>query len=377
MIGTSDTAFPRINNIAFWMLVPSMLFGVLSCLIDEGPGTGWTLIWCFKMSFIAWITNLLILIKQKILNYFKFIYKVTRFNIIGQYASYKKLQRLNMTKLLIKFGFKTSKPNSLNINEWIVGLTDGDGTFNIYINKTNKKIIFTFKISLLEQNRQLLYKLKKYLNVGKLDYSKNNNQLNFKITDKESLLNKIIPIFDNYPLLTSKQFNYLKFKKSLLISNDPNLSQIEKINLIEIIKNDTNYVSNVWTNIDIFNIKYKDIHKIMTKSWLVGFIEAEGSFYLVNKTNKRIVHAFGITQKSDLIVLESIRLLLNITANVRNRGTFYSLDCTNSNDILNIINYFMYNDNKSYFSGMKSYEFSIWKKSFFKYKGNYNKWLEN
>lgn len=42
MIGTSDTAFPRINNIAFWFLVPSLLFAVLSCIIDEGPGTGWT-----------------------------------------------------------------------------------------------------------------------------------------------------------------------------------------------------------------------------------------------------------------------------------------------------------------------------------------------
>lgn len=42
MIGTSDTAFPRINNIAFWLLVPSLLFAVLSTIIDEGPGTGWT-----------------------------------------------------------------------------------------------------------------------------------------------------------------------------------------------------------------------------------------------------------------------------------------------------------------------------------------------
>ena len=42
MIGTSDTAFLRINNIAFWLLVLSLLFAVLSTLIDEGLGTGWT-----------------------------------------------------------------------------------------------------------------------------------------------------------------------------------------------------------------------------------------------------------------------------------------------------------------------------------------------
>lgn len=42
MIGTSDTAFLRINNIAFWLLVLSLLFAVLSTIIDEGLGTGWT-----------------------------------------------------------------------------------------------------------------------------------------------------------------------------------------------------------------------------------------------------------------------------------------------------------------------------------------------
>jgi heme/copper-type cytochrome/quinol oxidase subunit 1 len=42
LIGTNDTAFPRINNLAFWLLVPSILFAVFSVLIDEGPGTGWT-----------------------------------------------------------------------------------------------------------------------------------------------------------------------------------------------------------------------------------------------------------------------------------------------------------------------------------------------
>jgi len=30
----------------------------------------------------------------------------------------------------------------------------------------------------------------------------------------------------------------------------------------------------------------------MSKSWLIGFIEAEGSFYLVQKDKSRLVHGF-------------------------------------------------------------------------------------
>ena len=45
---------------------------------------------------------------------------------------------------------------------------------------------------------------------------------------------------------------------------------------------------------------------VMNNSWLYGFTEAEGSFYLVKKSSSRIVHAFGITQKLDFIVLEAV-----------------------------------------------------------------------
>ncbi len=47
MIGAPDTAFPRINNIAFWLLVPAFLL-LLASLFTGGPagfngaGTGWT-----------------------------------------------------------------------------------------------------------------------------------------------------------------------------------------------------------------------------------------------------------------------------------------------------------------------------------------------
>ncbi|MDG1287186.1 MAG: cytochrome c oxidase subunit I [Rickettsiales bacterium] len=42
MIGAPDMAFPRLNNISFWLLIPSMILLIGSSLVGEGAGTGWT-----------------------------------------------------------------------------------------------------------------------------------------------------------------------------------------------------------------------------------------------------------------------------------------------------------------------------------------------
>ena len=42
IIGAPDIAFPRLNNIRFWFLVPSMLLLLVSAFIERGVGTGWT-----------------------------------------------------------------------------------------------------------------------------------------------------------------------------------------------------------------------------------------------------------------------------------------------------------------------------------------------
>ncbi|HTZ80552.1 MAG TPA: cytochrome c oxidase subunit I [Stellaceae bacterium] len=43
MIGAPDMAFPRLNNISFWLLVPSFLLLCGSALIGQGAGVGWTI----------------------------------------------------------------------------------------------------------------------------------------------------------------------------------------------------------------------------------------------------------------------------------------------------------------------------------------------
>ena len=43
MIGAPDMAFPRLNNISFWLLVPSLLLITGSMFVGSGAGTGWTI----------------------------------------------------------------------------------------------------------------------------------------------------------------------------------------------------------------------------------------------------------------------------------------------------------------------------------------------
>lgn len=40
--GVADMAFPRINNLSFWLLIPSFGLLLLSSILDSGAGTGWT-----------------------------------------------------------------------------------------------------------------------------------------------------------------------------------------------------------------------------------------------------------------------------------------------------------------------------------------------
>lgn len=392
MIGASDMSFARLNNISFWLLPPALVSLLASALIENGAGTGWTvnMICSFKMSFNAW--NTLTYIKLcYLINYslYIFIIIVTIFIIIGKYAcilynNNNIHQRLNMTQN--KF-FSTKLNNTFyNFNEWLVGFTDGDGTFSIYIDKNNKKIQFIYKISQSINNIQILYKIKSNLKIGNINIDKKNNMASYIVRNKTLILNNIIPIFDNNKLLTSKRFNYLIFKECLLISNNNVLLQDEKILKIEyILKNKKlpdNYISDIWDNININNnninnmiLNIKDIYKIMSKYWVIGFIEAEGSFFIVKKDINRYIHSFGITQKLDPIVLYSIKILLNINTNLvyNKEYNFYKLETTNSESIENIINYFTYNNYKSYLLSNKSLEFKIWSKSYRKNKGDSDK----
>jgi hypothetical protein len=138
-------------------------------------------------------------------------------------------------------------------------------------------------------------------------------------------------------------------------------------------KLNANYISPAWKSASLPLIDANIVKGIMSKSWLIGFIEAEGSFYLTTKDSKRIVHGFGLTQKLDKIVLDAIGHILHIKNPVKYKELYnhHILDTTNSKAIENIIDFF-----KDTMKGMKSVEYRIWARSYRKHKGNYDKLKE-
>jgi hypothetical protein len=70
---------------------------------------------------------------------------------------------------------------------------------------------------------QLLYKIKNSLGVGKIlirvRKGINNNEIHsarYNVRNKKHLRDIFIPILDKYPMLTNKQYDYLRFREALI-----------------------------------------------------------------------------------------------------------------------------------------------------------------
>ncbi|BDI12831.1 hypothetical protein, partial (mitochondrion) [Phanerochaete sordida] len=266
----------------------------------------------------------------------------------------------------------TTYSNSTKNFEWLVGVTDGDGTF--HFSRTKKGVwSFTFKIGQSSYNLRLLYFIKSILGVGSVSVtSSKDNCAEYRVRNINHIIQYILPIFDKYPLLTSKHFNYTIFKQAILIMNDNTLTKEQKDLLISELKSQVmpnGYISPAWQTIYNDVTTLDSVLKVMSKSWLIGFTESEGSFYIVKKSPTRLVHAFEITQKLDIIVLEAIAKILGLT--VTQKKTYNTVVTTKAERIEFLVTYY-----HQTMKGMKSLEYRIWARSFSKKNKNFESMLK-
>ena len=384
-VGGPDMAYPRLNNISYWLLIPSITLFLFASGIENGAGTGWTLkkigefiygdmdvIKLFSMrehlqmcyviatTYVIQYSCLILVYIILINTYVKMCISRRQYAWVNHKRLLSTHQRLNEECL--------NKNNSW-FEQWLVGFTDGDG--NLSITHQGNKWGLCYKLAQSRYNLRVLYYVKKELAVGSI--TKDNTKGQFFIRDRKAIENIILPIFERYPLLTSKYFDFIKLKAALRVLNDVNLTKEEKNVKLLNLKNSNmpkHYKSPAWNSVNLPLTNVSSVNYIMSKPWIVGFTEAEGSFYLTNKTSNSIVHGFGITQKLDEITLQAIGLILHIPNSVRFKEMYnhYILDTTNSRAIENIIVYF-----RDEMKGVKSLEYKIWARSYNKNKGNYDK----
>ena len=141
--GAPDMAFPRLNNISFWLLPPSLVLLVLSALVENGAGTGWTvldmlflyiiffvLMIYIKTSLDAETSSNLKMVWNWILSKIKLIVKMlmTRGQSAWLDSKLSKSSEATRGEFLSRM-FKNKNTN-IEFEQWLVGVTDGDGTFH-------------------------------------------------------------------------------------------------------------------------------------------------------------------------------------------------------------------------------------------------------
>lgn len=309
-----------------------------SSLVENGAGTGWTL-------------------KVKESRLYFLAYKKEK-PAIKPHSMREKpsLWHAAASSFYIKRMFH-SGTDKTKILQWLVGFTDGDGSFSIIKSGATYRLHYGLEQSYY--NIRILYYIKSVLGYGSVTKYERAKMAQLRITDRKILKEVIFPIFDNIPLLTVKHFNYLIFKKAAEILDNTNLSTEEKTKSIDRLKLES--LPPAYTS--------PGLKKPLSKSWLAGFIEAEGCFGIYPE--KPMYHIeFTIVQKHDKLLLEKIKSFLHISSKVRYNETrnIYRLTTKSNRSVSNIVECF-----QSAFKGIKALEFKLWSKAFYYKKKNPDK----
>jgi hypothetical protein len=171
------------------------------------------------------------------------------------------------------------------LNPWyITGLTDSEGTFSCYIQRETKEKItvsLEFKIAQKSHSEKVLFDIMSYFSVGSvvIDNRKTDTK-KYHVTNINFILEKILPHFDSYPCLTSKNLKFLDWKKiAILLSEKKNLTEegvIEIKNLLSNMNTKRSFEDKYfycYSTLNLVNIK-------LDPSWVQGFLDGEASFYV-------------------------------------------------------------------------------------------------
>ena len=223
---------------------------------------------------------------------------------------------------------------NIDYNEYIkmfwVGLMDGDGSIQVnHWRKQSLQYRLVIKLSNHESNYNMLIQIAKIIG-GTVRVTGKGADVIW-VVNKKKEVEEIIKIYDTYPPLTSKKICQLAFLKTCLTQTSGlfpsgELGGVETYLFNRNLKYDKQ-LTIIKSNIE-FNIPS------YFKTWLSGFIEAEGCFSIRKSNN----HSFSIGQNDDIYLIYAIKKYFDITNIVRNPyGKFYFIEVYKKEVLFKII----------------------------------------
>ena len=123
--------------------------------------------------------------------------------------------------------------------EYVLGLVDGEGCFNVRVNRQRRRarVELKFSLKLRHQDKEVLDELQKFFGCGRV-YIQNDKRANhslcyrFEVQNKKEIVEKIIPFFEqNFPRLPSRKRDFELFKQIAELSqnNSVDLKKVEEL----------------------------------------------------------------------------------------------------------------------------------------------------
>lgn len=220
----------------------------------------------------------------------------------------------------IKFfcSISTETPTRTYIEQFWVGLLEGDGSITVDQNKPGSSSRSRLFISLknLEKNRTMLYLIQKEIG-GRVRIERENKYVTWSAVSSKDVL-RALAILERYPLLTTRKKCQLRFMKECMKNRDVNFYLAKRDYKYESQQKMTALLNENFALPEYF------------PAWLSGFIEAEGNFYLYKVGGVVKPKGFSIGQNNDLYILEAIKSYFNshhkIIKSSKQKRDYYRID---------------------------------------------------
>ena len=144
--------------------------------------------------------------------------------------------------------------------------------------------------------------IKNYFQAGTIQIKNNkigDRSVIYSIKSLKEIIEKVIPHFDNFPLLTKKKADYLLFKEVVILMSEGKHLTVEGLREIIAYKASINKGLNesLKKEFDVIPVQRPEVSadvSLINLNWLFGFIEAEATFLCLVRKNPDHLIGFAV-----------------------------------------------------------------------------------